>query len=70
MAKTMWGRKETIIWPQNRPIYIYGAIFAAVVLTVVFFYCRFRLVATPLQWFLTPVYARTSLIGIFSEDLS
>lgn len=48
MAKTTWGRKETIIWPQNRPIYTYGAILAAIVLTAVFLYARLRFVGTPL----------------------
>ncbi len=31
MAKTTWGRKETIIWPQNRPIYTYAVIFSAII---------------------------------------
>jgi hypothetical protein len=47
MAKTTWGRKETIIWPYYRPIYTYGAILAAIVLTIVFAYCRFRFINTP-----------------------
>jgi type IV secretory pathway TraG/TraD family ATPase VirD4 len=67
MAKTMWGRKETIIWPQNRPIYTYGAIFAAIVLTALFLYGRLRFIGTPLQRFYTPVYARTSIFGSFSR---
>ncbi|MFZ0662386.1 MAG: type IV secretion system DNA-binding domain-containing protein [Acidobacteriaceae bacterium] len=67
MAKTIWGRKETIIWPYYRPIYTYGAALAALLLMVVFIWCRFRLVNTPLQWFYTPVYARTSVIGSFSR---
>ncbi len=67
MAKTMWGRKETIIWPQHRPIYTYGAIFAAIVLTVVFVYARLRFVGTPLQRFYMPVYARTSCLGSLSR---
>ncbi|HTV06231.1 MAG TPA: type IV secretion system DNA-binding domain-containing protein [Acidobacteriaceae bacterium] len=67
MTKTIWGRKETIIWPHNRPIYTYGAIFAALVLTVLFMYYRFRFSSTPLQWFYTPVYARTSVLGSFSR---
>ncbi len=67
MAKSTWGRKETIIWPHNRPIYTYGAIFAAIVLTALFMYCRFRFVGTPLQCFYTPVYARTSFLGSFSR---
>ena len=51
MAKTTWGRKETIIWPQRYPIYTYGAIVAAIVLTLLFLYCRLRLIGTPLQRF-------------------
>ena len=41
MATTKWGRKETIIWPPHSPIYTYGAVFMAVVLTGLFLYCRF-----------------------------
>jgi len=67
MAKTTWGRKETIIWPQNRPIYTYGAVFAAIVLTALFLYARLRFIGTPLQRFYTPVYARTSIFGSFSR---
>lgn len=67
MAKTTWGRKETIIWPQNRPIYTYGAIFAAIVLTLLSVYGRLRLIGTPLQRFYTPVYVRTSIFGSFSR---
>jgi type IV secretory pathway TraG/TraD family ATPase VirD4 len=66
MAKTTWGRKETIIWPQNRPIYTYGAILAAIVLTAVFLYARLRFVGTPLQRFYMPVYVRTSIFGSVS----
>jgi type IV secretory pathway TraG/TraD family ATPase VirD4 len=67
MAKTTWGRKETIIWPQNRPIYSYGAIFAAIVLTAIFLYARLRFVGTPLQRFYMPVYVRASFFGSFSR---
>ncbi|WP_213803169.1 type IV secretion system DNA-binding domain-containing protein [Granulicella sp. dw_53] len=67
MAKTTWGRKETIIWPQHRPVYTYGAIFAAIVLTLLFLYGRLRLVGTPLQRFYIPVYVRTSIFGSFSK---
>ena len=42
MAKTTWGRKETIIWPRHMPIYTYSAVFAAVVLTGVFLCVRIR----------------------------
>ena len=67
MAKTMWGRKETIIWPQHRPIYTYAAIFAAIFLTAVFLYGRLRFIGTPLQRFYVPVYVRTSIFGSFSR---
>ncbi len=40
MAKTTWGRKETIIWPHHRPIYTYGAIFGVSFLTL--FLCGLR----------------------------
>lgn len=68
MAKTTWGRKETIIWPQNRPLYTYAAIFGAVILTALFVYGWLRFFTKPLQWFYTPVYARTSIFGILSRS--
>ena len=67
MAKTTWGRKETIVWPQYRLIYTYGAVFAAILLTALFLYVRLRFLSTPLQWFYTPIYARTSIFGPFSR---
>ncbi len=67
MAKTTWGRKETIIWPQHRPIYTYGAIFVAMFLTAVFLYGRLRFIGTPLQRFYMPVYVRSSIFGSFSR---
>jgi hypothetical protein len=63
----MWGRKETIIWPQNRPFYTYGAIFAAVILTALFVYGWLRFSTKPLERFYMPVYVRTSLFGTFSR---
>src|ERR1700730_17874093 len=63
MAMTKWGRKETIIWPPRSPIYTYGAVFMAVVLTGLFVYCRFSFGNSPLQRFYTPAYIRSSIIG-------
>jgi Type IV secretion-system coupling protein DNA-binding domain len=63
MAMTKWGRKETIIWPLHSPIYSYGAIFMAVVLTGLFLYCRFSFGNNPLQRFYTPIYIRSSVAG-------
>src|ERR1700679_2753507 len=63
MTMTKWGRKETIIWPPHSPIYTYGAVFMAVVLTGLFLYCRFSFGNSPLQRFYTPIYIRSSLAG-------
>jgi hypothetical protein len=63
MAMTKWGRKETIIWPPRRPIYTYGAVFMAIVLTGLFLYCRFSFGNSPLQRFYTPTYLWSSVAG-------
>ena len=63
MAMTKWGRKETIIWPPHGPIYTYGAVFVAVVLTGLFLYCRFTFGTSLLQRFYTPTYIRSSVAG-------
>ena len=63
MATTKWGRKETIIWPPHSPIYTYGAVFMAVVLTGLFLYCRFTFGNSSLQRFYTPIYIRSSVAG-------
>jgi type IV secretory pathway TraG/TraD family ATPase VirD4 len=60
MATQQWGRKETIIFPPHSPIYSYGAVFLALVLTGCFIYLRFSYGQTPLQQFYTPIYARTA----------
>jgi type IV secretory pathway TraG/TraD family ATPase VirD4 len=64
MAKTTWGRKETIIWPRQIPIYTYGLALAVVVLTFFAVCIRIHL-AAPLQRYYLPVYERTSAIGAF-----
>jgi hypothetical protein len=63
MAMTKWGRRESIIWPPHSPIYMYGAVFVAVVLTGLFLYCRFRFGNNSLQRFYTPIYIRSSIAG-------
>jgi Type IV secretion-system coupling protein DNA-binding domain len=63
MATTKWGRKETMIWPPHSPIYTYGAVFMAVVLTGLFLYCRFSFGNNSLQRFDTPIYIRSSVAG-------
>jgi hypothetical protein len=64
MAKTIWGRKETIIWPRHMPIYTYGLAFAVIAMTFVAVCIRIH-VAAPLQRYYLPVYERTSGIGAF-----
>jgi hypothetical protein len=68
MAVNKWGRKETIIWPPHCPIYTYGAVFIAVILTGFFIYCRFTFGNDPLQRFYTPTYIRSSAIGANRRD--
>lgn len=62
MAKTSWGRKETIIWPRHAPIYTYGLVFSIGLLTFIAVCIRIHL-AAPLQRYYLPVYERTSAIG-------
>jgi hypothetical protein len=64
MAKTQWGRKETIIWPPHSPNYTYGAVFLAVILIGFFLYCRFSFGNTPLQRSYTPIYMRSTVAGM------
>jgi hypothetical protein len=64
MAKTIWGRKETIIWPRQMPVYTYELAFAVVVVTFAAVCIRVHL-ATPLQRYYLPLYERTAAIGTF-----
>src|SRR5580704_118548 len=68
MAMTKWGRKESIIWPPHSPIYTYGAVFMALVLTGLFLYCRFTFGNSPLQRFYTPIYIRSSVAGAIAAS--
>lgn len=62
MAKTPWGRKETIIWPRHIPIYTYSLALVTLGLTFIAVCIRIHL-ASPLQRYYLPVYERTSVIG-------
>jgi hypothetical protein len=67
MQNTTWGRKESIVWPYQIPIYAYSTAFFSAVLTF-FFVCGWiRFGATPLQRYYLPLYERTSVIGAFSK---
>jgi len=67
MNTPKWGRKETIIFPPHSPIYTYGAVFFALILTCIFVYLRFSKGQTPLQQFYTPIYARSAVGGAFNK---
>lgn len=62
MAKTTWGRKETIIWPRHMPIYTYSVVFGVAVLTFLAACIRIHL-AEPLQRYCLPDYERSSAFG-------
>ena len=66
MNTPKWGRKETIIFPPHSPIYTYGAVFFALILTGMFVYLRFSRGQTPLQQFYTPIYARSAAGSAFN----
>jgi hypothetical protein len=67
MQNTTWGRKESIVWPYQIPIYVYSTAFFSAVLTF-FFVCGWiRFATTPLQRYYLPLYERTSAIGAFSK---
>ena len=68
MNTPKWGRKETIIFPPHSPIYTYGAVFFALILTGMFVYLRFSRGQTPLQQFYTPIYARSAAGGAFNKS--
>ena len=61
MPETNWGRKETIIWPPHSPIYTFGAVFLALILTGLFVYLRFAFALSPLEQFYLPLYIKTSV---------
>ena len=53
MNKTIWGRKETIIWPRHMPIYTYAVALGVAFLTFAAVCARIHL-ATPLQRYCLP----------------
>jgi type IV secretory pathway TraG/TraD family ATPase VirD4 len=62
MTKTVWGRKETIIWPRQMPIYTYAVAFAVAFITFIAVCVRIHL-ATPLERYCLPAYERSSAFG-------
>ncbi len=67
MAASQWGRKETVIWPPQTPIYTWGAVFLSIVAAGLFLYLRFSFALTPLQQFYLPYYLRTQAAGVMHK---
>jgi type IV secretory pathway TraG/TraD family ATPase VirD4 len=67
MNKTIWGRKETIIWPRHMPIYTYAVALGVAFLTFAAVCARIHL-ATPLQRYCLPAYERSSAFGTFLKS--
>ena len=66
MPKTVWGRRETVIWPRHMPIYTYAVALGVAFLTVIGVCVRIRL-ATPLQRYCLSAYERSSGFGTFMK---
>ena len=63
MSATHWGRRETIITPPRSPIYSYGAVSAALVLTGIFLYCYAGFLIWPLQRLDLAAYIETGILS-------
>jgi hypothetical protein len=68
MQNTTWGRKESVIWPHQIPIYAYSTAFFSLMLTFLFVCGWIHFATTPLQRYYLPLYERTSVIGAFSKS--
>lgn len=62
MAKTVWGRKESIIWPRHMPVHVYLTSLTVAFLTFVALCVRIHL-AMPLERYYLPAYERSSVFG-------
>ena len=68
MTDTQWGRKETIVRPPHYPVYSSGALFVAIMVTVVCVYLRLAFVMTPLQRYYLSCYAETGFLGTMRQS--
>lgn len=64
---TQWGRKETIVWPPQAPVYTYGAVMLALLCTGAFVWASFT-AQIPLQQFYTPAYLKSAVAGRFKKQ--
>jgi type IV secretory pathway TraG/TraD family ATPase VirD4 len=68
MPETNWGRKETILWPPHNPIYTFGAVFLALILTGLFVCLHFAFTLSPFEQFYLPLYIKTSIAPTFRSS--
>lgn len=64
---TQWGRKETAIYPPQKPIYTYGAVMLALLFTGLAIWARLSYAVPPLARYYTPAYMRAALGGEFNQ---
>ena len=67
MAKTVWGRRESVIWPRHMPIYTYAVAIGVAFLTFAAVCIRIHL-ATPLERYCLQAYERSSAFGAFLKS--
>ncbi len=65
MPDNAWGRKETLVFPPNVPIFSYSAIGLALLLALLFCWEHLRFGITPLQRTYTGAYIRSSAGALF-----
>ena len=68
MTNTQWGRKETIVRPPHYPVYSFGAVFVALIVTVLCFYLHLAFVMTPLQRYYLSCYVETGFLGTIRQS--
>jgi len=68
MTDTQWGRKETIFRPPHYPVYSFGAVFVALVVTALCVYLHFAFVMSPLQRYYLPCYLETGFLGTVRQS--
>jgi len=67
MTKTEWGRKETIIWPPHAPIFTYGAVALAFLVTCLFAWQHYRFSESTLRQSYTAEYAESLTGSMFNQ---
>jgi hypothetical protein len=67
MADQEWGRAERVIFPPHQPIYTYGAVVAAFILTGFLIWIHFQAM-TPLQQAYTPAYFKSGMGALMGKS--